>query len=67
NQTSETKRLAAESLPLFQSLGIQREAIAAWLVFQQAAEREVVTLELVKEVANYLRASRGNPELKFRR
>lgn len=66
NQTAETKRLAAESLPYFRSLGIHREAIAAFLVFQQAAEREAATVELVREVAAFLRASRGNPELKFR-
>ncbi len=65
-RTQDTKRLAAEALPLFRSLGIHREAIAAFLVFQQAAEREAATLELVTEVAAYLRASRANPELKFR-
>ena len=66
NQLAETKQLASESLPLFRSLGIHREAIAAFLVFKEAAEREVATVELVREIATYLRASRTNPELKFR-
>ncbi len=66
NQIPETKRLASESLPLFHSLGIHREAITAFLVFQEAAEREAATVELVREIATYLRASRTNPELKFR-
>jgi tetratricopeptide (TPR) repeat protein len=63
---TETRRLASESLPLFHSLGLHREAIAAFLVFQEALERETATVELVREIAAYLRASRNNPELKFR-
>lgn len=65
-QLAETKRLASESLPLFRSLGVHREAIAAFLVFQEAAEREAATVDLVREIATYLRAARANPELKFR-
>ena len=66
NQLAETRRLAAESLPLFRSLGVHRETITAFLFLQEAAEREVASVELVREIATYLRASRTNPELKFR-
>ena len=40
------------------------EAEAARII--TAAEREAATVELVREIASYLRASRTNPELKFR-
>jgi tetratricopeptide (TPR) repeat protein len=65
-RTAEVKRLAAEMLPVFQSREVHREALAAFLVFQQAAEREQLTLGLVEEVSSYLKKSRGNPQIRFR-
>jgi tetratricopeptide (TPR) repeat protein len=50
----ETKRLAAEILPIFQSREVYREALAALIVFQQAAEMEQLTVGLVEEIAAYL-------------
>lgn len=65
-RSAEVKRLAAEMLPVFQSREVHREALAAFLVFQQAVEREQLTLGLVEEVSSYLKKSRGNPQLRFR-
>jgi tetratricopeptide (TPR) repeat protein len=65
-KTAETKRLAAEMLPIFQSRDVHREALAALIVFQQAAEMEQLTLSLVDEIATYLQSARRNPELRFR-
>jgi len=65
-RTAEARRLAAEMLPIFQSREVHREALAALLVFQQAAETERLTLALVEEVAAYLERARGNPDLPFR-
>jgi tetratricopeptide (TPR) repeat protein len=62
----ETKRLAAEILPVFQSREIYREALAALIVFQRAAEMEQLTLGLVEEVAAYLERARDDPHLRFR-
>lgn len=65
-KTAETKRLAAQMLPIFRSCEVHREALAALIVFQGAAEREQLTLSLVDEIATFLRRARGNPELRFR-
>lgn len=64
-RTSEVKRLAAEMLPIFQSLEVPREALAALLFFQQAAERETLTLGLVQELSSYLEKVQSNPQLRF--
>jgi tetratricopeptide (TPR) repeat protein len=65
-RTEETKRLAAEMIPVFQAREVCREALAALIVFQQAAELEQLTTGLVEEIAGYLRQARGNPGLRFR-
>jgi len=62
----ETKRLAAEILPVFQSREVHREALGALIVFQQAAEMEQLTLGLIDEVAAYLERARNEPQLRFR-
>jgi tetratricopeptide (TPR) repeat protein len=58
---AETKRLAAEMHPIFVSRDVQREAIAALLVFQQAAERESASLRLVDEVIRSVRRAQAGP------
>lgn len=65
-RAQETKRLAAEILPVFQSREVYREAAAALIVFQRAAEVEQLTLGLVDEVAAYLRQACNDPHLRFR-
>ena len=65
-RAAETRRLAAELLPIFRSREIHREAIAALLFFQRAAEMEQATLAVVEQVTVYLQESRGNPTLRFR-
>jgi tetratricopeptide (TPR) repeat protein len=65
-RSEETKRLAAEMIPVFQAREVHREALAALIVFQQAAELEQLTADLIEEVATYLRQARGNPQLRFR-
>jgi len=44
------KRLAEEMLPIFQSPDVHREALAALILFQQAALRQRASLELVQQV-----------------
>jgi tetratricopeptide (TPR) repeat protein len=62
----ETKILAEEVIPVFRSREVYREALAALIVFQRAAEMEQLTLGLVEEIADYLKQARGNPHLPFR-
>lgn len=63
---AEVKRLAMEMLPVFQSRAVYREALAALIVLQKAAEMEQLTLGLVEEVAAYLREAKNDPHLRFR-
>jgi tetratricopeptide (TPR) repeat protein len=62
----EMRRLAEEMIPIFQSRDVHREATAALIVFQKAAEMERVTLGLVQELRDYLRQCRKTPGLRFR-
>ncbi len=62
----ETKCLAESVIPVFRSREVFREALAALIVFQQAAEMEQLSLALVEEIADYLKRARGNPDLPFR-
>ncbi|HYH47442.1 MAG TPA: tetratricopeptide repeat protein [Thermoanaerobaculia bacterium] len=65
-RTADTKRLAREMLPIFQSREVHREALAALIQFRRAAEMEQLTLSLVDEIAAYLRGARDSPGLRFR-
>jgi tetratricopeptide (TPR) repeat protein len=51
-RTAELKQLAAEMIPLFESRDDHQKALAAFLLFQKAAEAEQVTLGLIREVAS---------------
>ncbi len=56
--TDDLKRLAAELMPVFESRDVHREAIVALLIFQRACEEERLTVELVQQLAAYLRRER---------
>lgn len=65
-KTTAARHLAEEMLSVFRSCEIHREALAALIVFQQAAEMEELTLGLIEEVSTFLEQSRDNPGLRFR-
>lgn len=65
-RSAEVRSLAAEMLPVFQSREVHREALAALIVFQKAAEMEQITTGLVQEISSYLQKVRTNPGLQFR-
>jgi tetratricopeptide (TPR) repeat protein len=62
---ADLKRLAGEMVPIFSSLHIHREALAALAYLKQAVEAEQASLELVNGVAAYLRKAQHDPELRF--
>lgn len=64
-RTEELKRISAEMVPIFASRHIHREALAALTFFRQAVEAENATVEMIANVAAYLRRAEGNPELRF--
>jgi tetratricopeptide (TPR) repeat protein len=61
----EVKRLAVEMLPIFESRDVHQEALAALLLFKEAAEAERVTLGLLDQIAAYLKRARLDPELRL--
>ena len=63
--TADLKRLAQEMLPIFSSLQVHREALAALSFLQQAVDTERLTLELVSRVAGFLRRAEHDPGLHF--
>ncbi|MEA2602759.1 MAG: MalT-like region [Acidobacteriota bacterium] len=64
-RTAELKRLAAEMVPIFSSRHIHREALAALTFLRQAVEAEEASLEILVRVADFLRKSEHDPELRF--
>lgn len=59
---AEVRRLAIEAIPVFESLGIRREAFAALLALREAAQRELVTGAFLSELyqrATHIPASTG--------
>ncbi len=61
----EMRRLAADSLPVFRALGVHSEALAALALYEQAVERERISLRFIAELAVYLQRARTNPKLAF--
>ena len=61
----EIKLLAREILEIFQAQGVQREAITAVILFQEAAEQERVTAGFVRRLQDFLSKARTNPKLRF--
>jgi hypothetical protein len=59
------KRLAEEIVPIFAAQDVHREAIAALMLFQEAARQEQLTIRAVREYVKYLREARTDPSLRF--
>lgn len=62
---ADLKRLSQEMLPIFSSLQIHREALAALTFLRKAMDAEQASFELVSRVAKYLRRAEHDPELRF--
>ena len=64
-RTAEIRALAGEMLRIFESRDVHREAIAALILFQRAAQRDSVTRSMAREMSDYLRRARKNPKMRF--
>jgi tetratricopeptide (TPR) repeat protein len=64
-RAAEMRGLAREMLTFFESRQIHREAMAALLIFCEAARMERAGLGLVQEVAAFLKKARNSPDLRF--
>ena len=61
--TAEVRVLADEMVAIFRDHNVPREALAAVLLFQEAAHRDAATAELAREVAaSLIRARRDEPK-----
>ncbi len=65
NETGALKQLAAELIPVFEWGELHEGALAALLLFRQAAEAEAVTPALLQQVAAGLRPAQDNLDLRF--
>jgi tetratricopeptide (TPR) repeat protein len=65
-RVADVKRLAEEIFPIFQAQDVHREAVAALMLFQEAARQEQLTVRTVREYARYLQEARTDPSLRFR-
>ncbi len=64
---AEVKALSLEIAQIFQAQDVPREALAALLFFQKAAERERATAQLAREIGAFLEQLRSDPGLRFER
>jgi len=64
-RTRELKRIAEELTLIFQANDIQREAIAAMTLFQEAVRQEQVTAAHVLRLRKHLERTRYSPALQF--
>ncbi|HSN89101.1 MAG TPA: hypothetical protein VL025_20215, partial [Thermoanaerobaculia bacterium] len=64
-RTADLKRIAEEMLPIFSSLEIQREALAALAFLRQALDAERASVEVVSKVAEFFRRAQFDPALRF--
>jgi tetratricopeptide (TPR) repeat protein len=64
---TEVKHLSLEMASIFEAQDVPREALAALLFFQKAAERERATAKLAREIGAFLEKLRCDPELRFER
>lgn len=64
-RSGEVKDLAMEMVEIFRSQNVPREALAAVLVFQNAAARKRATASLAREIVAFLEKARHDPALRF--
>lgn len=62
---AETRKLAEEMLPLFESLDVRREAFAALILFHRAALQEKATTGMARDIAAFLKRTGSAPALKY--
>lgn len=62
---AEVRELARHLAVVFQSNGVHREALAVLRLFQEAAERETATAEMVRRLLRYLYRARYDQGLQF--
>ena len=65
HRVSEVRAISRQILWIFHAQGVHREVLAALRLFCEAAERETVTIEMVRRILDYLRRAQNDPNLRF--
>jgi len=52
-------------LPIFAAADVHREALAALIIFVEAAKHERLSATLARSIGRYLREARTDPSLRF--
>ncbi len=63
--TAKVKELVREMSPIFEEQKIHREALAALILFRDAALQETATAALARRLVRYLTEARHDPERRF--
>ena len=64
-RSAEMRRLARAMAPVFRAQDVHREALAALLLFVEAAGREEADRRLVEHLTDYLHRARHDPRLRY--
>jgi tetratricopeptide (TPR) repeat protein len=64
-RSDDVRRLAEEMLPIFGAQDVHREALAALVLFREAAQQDQLTVEKALQMMAYLREARSEPGLSF--
>ena len=64
-RTADVLRVSEETLAVFQARSTHQEALAALLVLCSAARRNGAGADLVRQVSEFLKRARNNPDLRF--
>ncbi|MEA2604196.1 MAG: hypothetical protein QOF89_5188 [Acidobacteriota bacterium] len=62
---AEVKALAKQTLWIFEAQSVHKEAEKALRLFCEAAEAELLTVELARHILRYLERAQHNPRLHF--
>jgi transcriptional regulator with XRE-family HTH domain len=63
----EIRDLATKMVGIFRAKKVRRETLAAIVLFQEAAQREAVPVDLVRRLQDFLKQARTRPGLRFER
>lgn len=63
---AEISLLAAQMVPIFDAQDMHQEAIAALVVFQDAAKNDAASLELIQGIVEYLEKAKDDPSLRYK-
>ncbi len=64
-RSADVRRIAEETLAVFQAHDTHQEAMAALLAFCAAARLDQAELKLVRDVSEFLKRARNNPDLQY--